>query len=64
MASLVNWYRILWLDAAGEGRWTDVQASGPAAAAWKAAQETESKAAQFEGIQESPKQGSQVRVES
>lgn len=58
----MNWYRILWLDAAGDGRWTDVEARGPAEAAWKVAQGRRNQVAQFEGIQESPKQGSQVRV--
>jgi hypothetical protein len=33
----LNTYRILWVDAAGEGRFTDLQATSEGAAAWTAA---------------------------
>lgn len=40
-------YRILWKDAAGEGRFGDFEAENEAEAAWKAAQEADSQAAEF-----------------
>jgi hypothetical protein len=45
-------FRVLWIDAAGEGRFTTVDATGPAPAAWKVAQLADSSSASFEAIQQ------------
>jgi hypothetical protein len=45
-------YRVLWIDAAGEGRFTTLDAAGPAEAAWKVAQLADSSGAMFEAIQQ------------
>ena len=44
--------RVLWIDAAGEGRFTTLDAAGPAEAAWKVAQLADSSGAMFEAIQQ------------
>jgi hypothetical protein len=40
-------WRVLWIDAAGDGRWTDVNALSTSDAAWKTAIATESREAVF-----------------
>jgi hypothetical protein len=50
-------FRVLWIDAAGEGRFTTVEATSSEAAAWQVAIDSESKSATFEAIErtDSPK---------
>lgn len=43
-------FRVLWTDAAGQGRWTDVDAASYGAAAWDVAIAADSKSATFEDI--------------
>ena len=43
-------YRVLWIDAAGMGRFTTVDASSSEAAAWQVAIDAESTEAVFEEI--------------
>jgi hypothetical protein len=43
-------WRVLWTDAAGEGRFTTVEAATEAEAAWSVAITTESTLAKFEDI--------------
>lgn len=47
----MNRYRVLWIDAAGEGRFTTVDAKDLAHAAWKVATSTESTIAELEDVQ-------------
>ena len=44
-------FRVLWIDAAGEGRFTTVEAASSEAAAWQVAIDADSKAAAFEAIE-------------
>jgi hypothetical protein len=43
-------FRVLWTDAASEGRFTDIEALSVGEAIWKAAIGTESTAASFMGV--------------
>jgi hypothetical protein len=45
-------YRVLWIDSAGNGRFTTVEASSGEAAAWQVAIDACSEAAKFEGIEQ------------
>jgi hypothetical protein len=44
-------FRVLWIDAAGDGRFTTVEAASSEAAAWQVAMISDSKVATFEAIE-------------
>lgn len=44
-------FRVLWVDEAGQGRWTTVDAASLAAAAWDVAIAADSQSAIFEDIE-------------
>jgi len=44
-------FRVLWIDAAGEGRFTSIEATSSEAAAWQVAIEADSMLATFEAIE-------------
>ena len=56
-------YRVLWMDAAGEGRFTDQDVPSVGEAIWKTAIGTDSNIAQFLGVIAVPKAGKQRLVE-
>ena len=50
-------YRVMWIDAAGEGRFTTVEAKSPAAAAWQVAISADGQLAAFEDIEQIKESG-------